>query len=510
MTAATRPLVLRRARLPGARDTTDLLCRGGVVEAVGPVGAVEGAVEADAGGGLVLPAFVDVHSHADGRAWRPELSAPKLRQGIAAEVVGNCGLGPAPSSDDRGWRSLVSGVLVGCPERGDVGGFGDYLGRLDAANRGRWPRLASLLPYGAVRASVAGLRRDLDAEQLVAVRDGIARGLGEGAVGVSLGLVYAPNDAAGFDELATTLQPLARQGLVLTAHVRSQANAWIEAIDEMLRLAALLGCRLLVSHLCVGGRRNQWKLDWVLARLARARNEGLDVWFDQHPYAAGSTSVTQLLPAWAMRTAPGGIELAIGPEELAALLAAPSAHAGWENYLELVGADRVLIVGAPGAPEITGRTVGELGAEWGRDTTGTLVRILEATHGNAAIVVLELYDEASIERIAAEPYGCFSTDGVHSSLPHPRLYGTYPYAFARFVRGGRMTETEFVERSARRPARILGLRRVGTIAPGAEADLVVVDPERFGHEPDYLAPWAPVTGLTHLVLGGGLVDREAA
>jgi N-acyl-D-aspartate/D-glutamate deacylase len=508
--SGNRPLLLRNARPPGATATTDVLCESGLITTVGKVGEVPGALEVDAAGGLALPAFIDVHSHADGRAWQPGISAPKAGQGIALEVVGNCGLGPAPSSDDPGWRSIVSGVLIGCPETGPTGTFAAYLEQLQAANTDRWPKLASLLPYGAVRAAVTGLGGDLEGDELVEVRAGIERGLEAGAVGVSLGLVYEPCQSASFEELAFTLEPLARERLVLASHIRGQANTWIEAIDEMLRLAARLDCRLLISHLCVGGGRNQWKADWVIARLREARREGIDVWFDQHPYHAGSTSLTQLLPPWTMRSGPRGIELAVTRDELASLIAAPSVHRGWENYLDLVGPERVLLVGAADAPEVAGRTIGELRDEWGTDLAGTLARILEVTRGSSAIVLLELYDEATIARIAAEPYGCFSTDGVHSSLPHPRLYGTYPYAFGRFVRGGQLSELEFVERTSRRPAQILGLRRSCAVAPGAEADLLVVDPERFDHRPDYLAPWAPVTGLRALVMGGRLVHADHA
>ena len=99
-----------------------------------------------------------------------------------------------------------------------------------------------------------------------------------------------------------------------------------------------------------------------------------------------------------------------------------------------------------------------------------------------------------------------SASAAHSALPHPRLYGTYPYAFRRFVASGAMSEVEFVERTAARPSQMLHLERYGRIEEGAEADLVVVDPATFGHRADYLEPWNPVTGLEVLVLGGELQE----
>jgi N-acyl-D-aspartate/D-glutamate deacylase len=502
-------VVLDHVRLPGATTLTSVVCKDGLIEAVG-VGSGSRADRTsviDCDGHLVVPAFVDVHSHADGRAWEPTLSEPKRHQGIAVEVVGNCGLGPAPTGQaDQAWFTMLGGVLIGCPERWSFGAFGEYRTLLEEANRDQWPRVESLLPYGAIRTSVCGWRQTVDDDDLAAMRSGVEQGLEEGAVGVSLGLVYAPSDASTLDELASVLRPLTNESAVLTAHIRGQANRWIEAVDEVLVLARRLQCRLLISHLCVGGARNQWKLDWVLARLYEARREGLDVWFDQHPYAAGSTSLTQLLPSWAMRSSATGVELAVTPDELRQLISSPSAIAGWENYVELIGGDQILIAGADADTELVGRTISDIQHELDTDVAGTLVELLARTHGSAAIVLTELYDESAIERIAAVPFGCFSTDGVHSSLPHPRLYGTYPYAFHRFVASGLMTETEFVERTSRRPSQILFLGRRGGIEPGAEADLVVVDPQAFDHRADYLNPWNAVTGLDCLVLGGSVQD----
>jgi N-acyl-D-aspartate/D-glutamate deacylase len=188
------------------------------------------------------------------------------------------------------------------------------------------------------------------------------------------------------------------------------------------------------------------------------------------------------------------------------MLTSPSMQAGWENYLDLVGPEQVLLAGARGWPEVEGRTIAELQAEWGTGMADTVTRLLDGTGGDAAIVLTELYDQETIERIAAEPFGCFSTDSVHSSLPHPRLFGTYPYAFRTLCIGGIISESEFVERSSRRPAQILGIELACAVQAGAAADLVVVDPRQFSHVANYRAPWQPVTGLQTLVLGGQVID----
>jgi N-acyl-D-aspartate/D-glutamate deacylase len=497
--------MMRDVRLPGSSELRTVVCAGGRISDISTVApAVDGMQVIEGAGDLLLPAFIDVHSHADGRAWTPDISLPKAQQGVSYEIVGNCGLGPSPNSNDPGWRTLISGVLGGVPLTGELGSFPNFLERLRDANAGRWPHVGALLPYGAVRASIAGLDVSIDSQGRDHMRASVDEALAAGATGVSLGLVYPPNDASTFSELAEVLTPLRKHGAVLTTHIRSQANRWIQAIDEVLRLARKLDCRLVISHLCVGGARNQWQLDWVLPKLQQERNDGLDVWFDHHPYRAGSTSLTQLLPSGVLRTVGDGIAVTAGRDEVSALLSRPSVIEGWENYVELIGPSKILVAGA-NVPGVAGCTLAEIQSEWGLDISGTLLRLLTETRGGAAIVLQELYRQEAIERISELDFGVISTDGIHGGdIPHPRLYGTYPYAFSTLVSGGVMSETEFVDRTSVRPAEIFDIGRNPGLVPGADSDLVLVNPATFGHETNYLQPAQPVTGLRALVYGGTL------
>lgn len=494
--------VVSDVRLPDSTRLVDLFIDRAKISRIVPAGTShDGRPGYSGGGNLVLPRFVDVHSHADARVWSPTLSAGKSRQGIGHEIVGNCGLGPAPSAaSGSGWRAILSGVGIAGPSDWQFGDLDDYLTQLHESNQKIAPRLSTLLPYGAVRASVADLRRQLDSSEVIEVTSRVDRNLGS-AVGVSMGLVYPPNDGATTSELLQTLRPLSDGG-VLAVHVRSQANMWIEAVDEVLHLADVLRLRLLVSHLSVGGTRNQWKVDWVLARLRAARDEGIDVYFDQHPYSAGSTSFTQLIPGEYLRSGPDGIEITLTLDQLEQLMSRPSTISGWENYFELVGPGRILIAGSEVAPELAGKTVEQIASEDGSSPVAAIESIIHRTGGRATMVLIDLYDEARIEQIAKEPNGVISTDSVHVALPHPRLYGTYPYAFARLVRGKVISESEFVHRSSSLPAEIFDLDVDTGVAPGARAEFLVVDPLTFGHEPNYRDPEQPVAGVVLQVIDG--------
>ncbi|MCY3596023.1 MAG: amidohydrolase family protein, partial [Rhodospirillales bacterium] len=75
--------------------TADVAVQGDIVTAVGSVdGPARRTIDAD--GALVLPGWVDIHTHYDGQAtWDAELT-PSSLHGVTTTVFGNCGVGFAP------------------------------------------------------------------------------------------------------------------------------------------------------------------------------------------------------------------------------------------------------------------------------------------------------------------------------------------------------------------------------------------------------------------------------
>ncbi|HVN85244.1 MAG TPA: amidohydrolase family protein, partial [Candidatus Binatia bacterium] len=60
-----------------------------------------GSEEIDASGRLVTPGFVDIHTHYDGQiTWENRL-APSSGHGVTTVVMGNCGVGFAPSRSEH-------------------------------------------------------------------------------------------------------------------------------------------------------------------------------------------------------------------------------------------------------------------------------------------------------------------------------------------------------------------------------------------------------------------------
>ncbi len=176
------------------RFAGDIAVKDGLIAAVGNISG-EAAQEIDAGGHIIAPGWVDIHTHYDGQAtWDAEM-APSSWHGVTTVVMGNCGVGFAPAAPDRHeWLiSLMEGV-EDIPGTALAEGmkwnwetFPEYLDALEAMPRSI--DVGTHVPHGAVRAYVLGDREQPgavptadDIEKMSAI---VEDGLRAGALGFS-------------------------------------------------------------------------------------------------------------------------------------------------------------------------------------------------------------------------------------------------------------------------------------------------------------------------------------
>ena len=205
--------------LGNAAIAADVAISSGVIVAVGPVQG-RGAREIDAAGCIVTPGFVDVHTHYDGQVTWEQRMAPSSNHGVTTVVMGNCGVGFAPSRPAD--HELVIKLMEGVEDIPDVvmsagvpwnwTSFPDYLAALE--QRHADVDFATQLPHSPLRIFVMGQRGvDLEPatpEDLCAMRRLTAEAVGAGALGVSTSRHlfhrfrsghFAPSIGTGHDEL---------------------------------------------------------------------------------------------------------------------------------------------------------------------------------------------------------------------------------------------------------------------------------------------------------------------
>ncbi len=90
----------------------DIAIAGGLIVAVGTKLEMAGHEEIDAGGLLVTPGFVDIHTHYDGQVTWENRLRPTSAHGVTTAVMGNCGIGFAPCrlEDRQRLMRLMEGV----------------------------------------------------------------------------------------------------------------------------------------------------------------------------------------------------------------------------------------------------------------------------------------------------------------------------------------------------------------------------------------------------------------
>jgi N-acyl-D-amino-acid deacylase len=510
-------LILRGGTVhSGAGDAAiaDVAIRGDRVVAVG-AGPAEAAEIVDISGLHLAPGFVDMHSHSDTAVIADPVNATRTRQAFTLEVIGQDGLGVAPFDPERDadWRrSLLA--LTGHPGLPWTWrSFSDHLDAIQAARPAN--NVAALVAYGAVRNAVLGLedRRPTEREmdRIAALVD---EAMSDGAFGMSVGLVYPPAVFAEAEELVRAFTVVGRHDGLMVIHLRSQGDEWPAAIDEAITIATRAQVRLHVSHLCALGRRNWTAVPGALRRLAGARAAGLPVTFDQHPYTAASTTLSQVLPPWASDGGPARMSERLADPAIRERIRheiAGRGRLGWENYAGLAGWDRVQIGGAALARNraTVGRTVGALATETGTDPLDLVADLLISEEGSVPMVLLGMYDDASVLEIMTAPGGSIGADGVIAPHPHPRLYGSTARVLGYYARDlGGLSLEHAVRRLGSDGAAILGLGDRGAVRPGAVADLVVFDPVTVADRATYDVPMRHPDGFVHVLVNGRLVVRD--
>ena len=457
----------------------DVLIRDGLINAVGRVAEMRpDTVVIDGRGCFLAPGFIDPHTHAGEALATKELAGALLAQGITTVSINPDGGGPL---DLQAQREAI-------------------MAQRPAVN------VAAFIGHNSVREAVLGYaNREPTAVELKTVREMVRNGMAAGAFGLSAGPFYAPGSFSRTDEHVALAAVAAEWGGVYSSHIRDEGDysiGLLAAVDEVIEVAREARLPGIVTHIKALGPRVWGLAGAVVARIEAARAEGVEVFADQYPYDASSTSLAAaLLPRWAQEgnkaTRAQRLSDGAGLPRLREAIA--------ENLDRRGGAARIQIRSYAPDSTLEGMRLDAIAQMRGdADPITTALHLLR--EGGASIVSFNM-DEGDIESFMIQPWVMTSSDGAlvapGEGVPHPRSYGPFPRKLRRYALEGKVLPLErAVHSMTGLTAAVMRLRDRGLIRPGMVADLILFDPDRVTDRATYEEPHQLAEGMRAVFVAG--------
>ena len=464
----------------------------------------------DAHGLAVAPGFINMLAHPEVSLMADSRGLSDLAQGVTLEVMGEDSMGPL--SDAM--------AALGEKRQGDIRfaidwrSLDQYFRKMEA--KGISPNIASFVGAGTVRSDVLG-EGDVQPtpEQLGQMRRLVHQAMEDGALGLTTALIYSPNGYAKTPELVALARESALCGGMYIAHMRSEGDRLLEAVDEEIAIARASGAPAEIYHLKESGKSNWDKLGPLIAKIEAARAAGVRITADMYVYTAGATGLDAAMPPWVQD---GGLEAWIARMKDPAIRARVIAEmrsrpANWENLYWHAGPDRTLLLAfkTDKLKPLTGMTLAQAAKLRGESPEDTAVDLV-IEDGTRIEVAYFLMSEDNVRRQTTLPWVSFGSDeaapapeGVFlKANNHPRAYGNFAKVFATYVRADHaLTTQEAVRRLTSLPADNLSLADRGRLAAGAFADVVVFDPATIQDHSTYDKPHQLATGVEDVIVNGG-------
>jgi N-acyl-D-aspartate/D-glutamate deacylase len=488
----------------------DVAIEGGRIAAVGHLSG-DARTVIDATGHVVSPGFIDIHSHSDYTLLADPRALSAVHQGVTLEVVGNCGFGCAPIGNPAAAREGIYGFDGSVPLmwRDFTGYFAALQSAQPAVN------VMSLVPNGQLRRAALD---DLDAPAGRAALEEMAKlleqGLLDGCCGYSTGLEYPVERGASEEELGVLVKRAAECGAFYATHTRARGVGALPAIEEAIRTARQARARLQISHI-IPRRTEDGEIERSFDLVAKARAEDVEVAFDMHTRAFGTTMLNTLLPPWVTKGS---------WERRDQFLSDGTARERMREYPSIIPSvedwARVVLLDMPAWPEYGRLSLAEVAERRGQDPLDTAYDLLrgEPRDGPPFMVILLCYSPEQQAAFFSHPDCIPASDATtlapDGPLARSMFHGAYTWAawFYRFmVREKRLlSPEEAVHRMSGLPASVLGLKRRGRLKVGMAADVAVFDPAGFSERGTVFEPNALATGMRDLFVNGIATLREGS
>jgi N-acyl-D-aspartate/D-glutamate deacylase len=430
----------------------------------------------DARGMIVAAGFIDPHTHAESMLLSTvaseRLVEPFLMQGVTTAFIGN----------DGGGAVDVAATLGSAKTRPLGVNYATYIG------------------FGAVRSAVVGEeRRAPTTDELARMKALVAKGMCDGALGLSTGLFYAPQSFATTAEVAALAREAGTRGGVYDSHIRDESSYSIglaAAVEEALTVGREGRLPVNISHIKALGVDVHGQAGAVIAQVEAAQRSGQKVTADQYPWSASGTSlVASLVPLWAQD---GGRAALLKRFDDAALT--PRLVADMKENMRRRGGPASLLI-TEGAHK--GRTLAQIAG-----SGDPITAAISVIRGADVAVASFNQDERDIAAFMRRPWVMTGSD---ASAGHPRVYGSFARKYAKYVVAERVLPLrDFIHRSSTLAADTFKLDGRGRLKAGAFADVVVFDPRAYAARATYEKPKLTAGGVRTVVVNGAVAVENGA
>ena len=282
-----------------------------------------------------------------------------------------------------------------------------------------------------------------------------------GALGIGMGIEYAPGSTRL--EVIDMFRLAAGRKLPVYTHMRSagrvEPGSAIQSTEEVIGAAAISGAPLHIVHINSTCLKDSLE---CLSMVEGARERGLDVTTEAYPYIAGMTAINSAV-----------------------------FNPGWREKLGIDYGDLVL-------PD-TGEHLTQARFEQLRNSK------------NQQFILIFANTQEIVDALIPNPLIMIASDGL---VGHPRNAGCFSRVLRQYVREKKtLTLMEALRKMTLMPAQMLErstptARRKGRLQEGADADIVVFDPQTISDRSTFEKPMEPSVGVLYLVVGGTVLIED--
>jgi len=299
-------------------------------------------------------------------------------------------------------------------------------------------------------------------EQIERIQRRLRDELNAGALGIGMGIQYTPG--ATRLEIIDMFRVAAERRLPVYTHMRSfgrmEPGSAVESVEEVIGAAAITGAPLHIVHI-----NSTCLLDSLecLSLVEGARARGLDVTTEAYPYIAGMTAINSAL-----------------------------FNPGWREKLGIDYSNLVL-------------------PDTGEHLTKERFEELHNSSEQQSVLVFANTQE-TVDAIIPNPLIMIASDGA---VGHPRNAGTYSRVLAQYVREKKtLTLMDALRKMTLMPAQVLerstpDAHHKGRLQEGADADIVVFDPQTIADRSTFAKPMEESVGVHYLLVGGTILINDS-